>query len=335
MYQKLSAKVDKVSYNAAKNMTMALYPTCKNEDAWDPVNVEMYNKCTDEISRSSSVIQESIGNIELYSANRNGEMLVQTELEQILEDIKLDPNTAKGLEFAIAHIEKESATSNQSLTCIEIDGCLVVKREVVIRLKMIEWGIYGLGTASAGSFLAYHHLMLGPYFGDVDGNEWPYIPLHNQPTSLEDDFNQLLMNLTSEMSNESLKNISLLDLPAFGSMIGTLRKDLKKQFVWPIKTNFALYKTIPEVDKKRISVSYKTLTDDWAYYMHQLDKKDYVKYFTLEMKNNKYFNFTKFIQADMKTFLTAIAGNTEVFFKIVFIRSEVNPDCIFLTLKHM
>ena len=150
MYQKLSAKVDKVSYNAAKDMTMVLYPSCKDEDAWDPINVAMYKNCSDQISISSSVIQEHIGNIELYSANHNREMLIQTELEQILENIQLDPNTAQGLESAIAYIEKESLTSNQTLTCIEIDGCLEVKREVLIRLKMIEWGIYGLGAASAG-----------------------------------------------------------------------------------------------------------------------------------------------------------------------------------------
>ena len=46
--------------------------------------------------------------------------------------------------------------------------------------------------------------------------------------------------------------------------------------------------------------------------MKQLNNKDYAKYFTLEMENNKYLNFTWVIQADMKTFLTAIAGNTEI-----------------------
>ena len=30
MYQELSAKVDKASYNAAMNMTMILYPKCNN-----------------------------------------------------------------------------------------------------------------------------------------------------------------------------------------------------------------------------------------------------------------------------------------------------------------
>merc|ERR1711974_4128 len=101
------------------------------------------------------------------------------------------------------------------------------------RLKMMSWGIHGLGAASAGVFLAYHHSMLGPYFGDIAGNEWPHTPLHKEPTSLEEDFNQLLTNITFLMSNQTLKNISILDLPAFGSSIVTLRKELKKQFHWP------------------------------------------------------------------------------------------------------
>merc|ERR1712208_3127 len=131
--------------------------------------------------------------------------------------------------------------------------------------------MHGPGAAGAGVFLAYHHSMLGPYFGDIDGNEWPHIPLHKKPTSLEDDFNQLLTNITFVMSNGTLKNVSLLDLPAFGSSIVTLRKELKKQFLWPIKMNFALLKTNPSMNMTRIFMSYKTLTEDWANYMNQLD----------------------------------------------------------------
>ena len=40
---------------------------------------------------------------------------------------------------------------------------------------MIEWGLYGLGTGSAGLYLANYHRMLGSYFADVYENEWPGI----------------------------------------------------------------------------------------------------------------------------------------------------------------
>ena len=178
---------------------------------------------------------------------------------------------------------------------------------------MIEWGLYDLGSASAGLFLVHHHSILGPYFGDIDGNEWPHIPLHKEPMSLQNGFNQLLTNITFVMSNETLKNISILDLPAFGSTIVTLRKELKKQFLWPIKTNFALLKTNPAMNMTKIFMSYKNLTEDWAYYMDQLDNEKSANFFTTEMENNKYLNFTMFIKADMKTFLTAMAGNASTF----------------------
>ena len=139
---------------------------------------------------------------------------------------------------------------------------------------MIHWGIYGPGASGAGLYLANHHNFLGPYFGDIEGNEWPHVPLHKEPTSLEDDFNQLLMSFAAKLSNDTLKNVSLLDIPAFGSSIVTLRKELKKQFIWPIKANFALLKSNPSLDKKTLSVAYKSLMDDWADYLELVDHKD-------------------------------------------------------------
>jgi len=307
MYQELSAKVDKVTYIGAMNMTKDLYPNCKDSDAWNPVNVEKYLSCTNQISGSSFAIQESMSNIEIFTVSRSEKISI--ELEKILDDIELDPRATNRLEYAIANIRNVSSTSNESFSCIDTVGCLEETREVLIRLKMIEWGLYDLGGASAGLFLAYHHSMLGPYFGDIDGNEWPRIPLHKKPTTLENDFNQLLTNITFEMSNGTLKNVSILDLPAFGSTIGTLRKGLKEPFVWPIKLNFALIKTNPAIDTSSISASYKTLFEDWGNHMTGLNKNDQ-KHFTLEMKNNTHLNFTRFIRADMKTFLRAIAGNT-------------------------
>ena len=178
---------------------------------------------------------------------------------------------------------------------------------------MIEWGLYGLGTGSAGLYLANYHRMLGSYFSDVFENEWPGIPLHKEPNQLENDFNQLLMDVTFLMSNGTLKNVSLLDLPAFGSTITTLKKGLKKQFLWPIQTNFALHKidSALNVSRSKILMSYKTLFEDWGNYMKQLDRNVYDKQFTKDMENNEFFNFTGFIKKDMKTFLTAIAGNKQ------------------------
>ena len=114
------------------------------------------------------------------------------------------------------------------------------------------------------------------------------------------------------MSNGTLKDVSIIDLPAFGSTIVTLKKGLKKQFIWPIKTNFALFKSISALNRSTILTSYKTLTDHWREYMRHLDSKESGNFFTSEMENNRYLNFTSFIKADMKTFLIAVAGNCSI-----------------------
>ena len=74
---------------------------------------------------------------------------------------------SKGLEKAIEYIKNVSSTSPHFQDCSEKAGCLKNTREVVVRLKMIEWGLFGLGQATSGWFLAYHYSKLGPYFGDL------------------------------------------------------------------------------------------------------------------------------------------------------------------------
>ena len=138
MYQELSAKVDKVTYNAMVNMTMSLYPNYKDASAWDPANDDKYQKCTKQISVSNFKIQEFIGDIEFFSVNHGGELSIQIELEQILEDIELGPQSAKRLEQAIAYIKNVSLPWSSTNPCFEIEGYLERTREVVIRLKMIE-----------------------------------------------------------------------------------------------------------------------------------------------------------------------------------------------------
>ena len=76
MYQELSAKVDQVSYNTVVNMTKALYHNCNFKRAWDPRNIDEYEKCTKEISASNAKIQENFNSIKLFSINFQGIMVV-------------------------------------------------------------------------------------------------------------------------------------------------------------------------------------------------------------------------------------------------------------------
>ena len=131
MYQELSTKVDKVSYNIVVNMMMASFSTCNDKSAWDPKNTEKYQNCTKHISASRRHIQENFKNVEFFSMNYHG--TIHTEVEKILEETK----AGKGLERMLSYLRKASSPANNSLSCSEIEGCLEGTREVVIRLKMI------------------------------------------------------------------------------------------------------------------------------------------------------------------------------------------------------
>ena len=107
MFQKLSANVDKTSYQAAMDIMMALYPKCDNVLAWEPSNAEAYKNCTNQIIRSNTKIQNNFQLIQSYSMNQNGTISIQAELEQVLEDVEVETNPSKGLEQVLTYIRNE------------------------------------------------------------------------------------------------------------------------------------------------------------------------------------------------------------------------------------
>ena len=92
-------------------------------------------------------------------------------------------------------------------------GCSENTRKIVLQLKMIELGFYGLGDGSAGMFLADHYSQVGPYFGNLDEHEWPHSPFVNEPSLLELNLNQKMMEMTDILSHGKLKDVRAADLP--------------------------------------------------------------------------------------------------------------------------
>ena len=125
MYQELSAKVDKVSYNAAMKVLMSLYPKCKNIHAWDQDNIKKYQECTNQISSSNSLIKDNIHNLELFYVNRQKEMSIQSELEQVLEDVELQLDPSKGLEQVMAYIKNSTMMLTHFSLCSETRGVIL------------------------------------------------------------------------------------------------------------------------------------------------------------------------------------------------------------------
>ena len=106
--------------------------------------------------------------IQAFTQSNNLTINLQAEITQLMEDVELNPYSNDGLEVAIAYIEKKITRSSPA-TCSEVQGCLESARKIVVQLKMIEWRLFGVGEATAGTYLAYHFSKLGPYFGDVEG----------------------------------------------------------------------------------------------------------------------------------------------------------------------
>ena len=309
MFKEFSKRINDEYYKAAVKKMKSMYSSCKSNNAWEKSNVMMYQKCSDEIIKSTMESENITNHIEAYSIHQIGSSsFIQADFDHILADIEFQPSPRKAFFKVINFIKLEFGVLTQTFSCKEIEGCLETTREVIIRLKMIQLGLYGLGQMSAGLLLAHHNTILGPYFGDIGGTNWPHIPLHMKPTALEEDFHQLLTNITFSMSNETLENVSILDLPAFGSTVGTLRKNLKKHYNWPVETNHAILANNPGVNFTSIFGSYKTLVEDWGQHMDLLGRNGGSGRFTSEMANNQYMNFTKFIKDDMRTFLIALAG---------------------------
>ena len=173
---------------------------------------------------------------------------------------------------------------------------------------MIQWGILGLGDASAGTFLANHYPSLGPYFGNIDAQNWPHSPLKNMPSKLESGFNLQMTKITEIISNGLLKNVSIMDFPAFGSKFARLRLKHKIEPNYPTELNFAILHGSHETSSYLFK-NYKTLILDWATYMEKIAREDPNAYFTQTMKNNHLFQFTDHIKADMTAFLIATHGS--------------------------
>ena len=67
-----------------------------------------------------------------------------------MEDVELsveDARLAAGLESAINHIKKvgSNISSTDDYKCTKENGCLEQVRDLVLQIKMSEWGLFGIG----------------------------------------------------------------------------------------------------------------------------------------------------------------------------------------------
>ena len=81
-----------------------------------------------------------------------------------MEEVDIIPTSvlSKGLDLAIDFLKNSVANlTSTNVACSQQPGCLEITRKLVLQLKMLEWGILGLGDGLAGSFQAYHYSTIG------------------------------------------------------------------------------------------------------------------------------------------------------------------------------
>ena len=251
-------------------------------------------------------------------------MPIEIQIGQLMEEVSLGSfglkgfvQQTRGFEIAKAFIKNKSASVKTDISCSVLPGCNEKARKIIVQLLMLNWNIYGVGSSTMGLSLANHYSALGPYFGNKDGHNWPHIPLSKAPLPLETAFHEKMVEVTKILSNGKLSNISILDLPAFGSSIAWLKKQHKRAPNWPTEMNFAVLNKMnfAELNQSNAEMSevfekYKVLLTHWDNYMNNISQNNPHAIFTPEMGNNTFFNFTNYIRADLRTFLIAIHGST-------------------------
>lgn len=296
------------AFKKLKDILMETHSKCSKEKAWKENNQVKFIACTQQIIARSWVAQV-YADVEKFAVNQyNSTLSAEIQIGQALEDAHKTASSSNGLTLAVAYIRDHSGSAVPEDACSLLPGCLNTVRRILLQLKMIDLGIFGLADSLPGAFLAYHYSTIGPYFGTKNGHEWPQNPLGKDPTLLEKKLNKQLQEMTKILSRENVSDVSILDFPAFGSRIGRLDKKHKRESNWPTELNFEVFKasnkSLPSAFRE-----YKILLSHWESYMHQVFKKNPYARFTPEMGKNQHLNFTKYIRSDMKTFLLTLHGS--------------------------
>ena len=219
----------------------------------------------------------------------------------------MEENIFYGLEVAIKHIKAGITDELMESPCQGY--CFKVVRDVTVQLLMLSWGYYGPSEMTAGYYLASHREEIGQYFSNSMNNQWPYHPLHNGPNELEVKLNDILKSLTKKLSKEKIIDVSILDLPAFGSK-RTYLEDLQiNDPNWENEINFQFLNTSSSNMSKGFK-EYKEISHAWSQYVSEMNEKQPTSLhnFPPNMMANP-FNYSKFIFQDLSTFMKISSGS--------------------------
>ena len=324
---------------------------CISEAAWEGKNFKLDDHyfCTLAIAASDPLISEYMDEIEdINKLDQNTTELLLEDIWLLFEEMTLQEqhDESKDLKKTFDKIIEVRKNRDIPLTiCRKNMDCAKAFRKTVLQLKLIQLGYYGPSQTTAGLYLAYHREKLGAYFTNSKNNRWPHQPLSYPPNEDEELLNEYLTslsealsistvkinknwkdqlhrkldnneNITEYWSKSRMKNVSLLDIPAFGSRLLHLTEFQTNSPNWLNEVNFAISKEFTNNTELGMKFrDYRYLFKSWKSYMETILKTESYT----ELKDSPFtekkqsldsdtfpynpFNFTSYIQDEYLTFL--------------------------------
>lgn len=198
--------------------------------------------------------------------------------------------------------------------CSKTDDCWMIVEKIMRSIYTLTY-LASEPPKSPGHYIAYHiDRILGPNSYFSQNQRWPQgasKPFKKQPGELTLLFDKYLMNVTSELSQGKIKNISILDLPAFGFMSDAFEANCF-EMPWPNQINMATYHQFLSAKwstkwYREIIIECKGLSRNWRDYV--IESTPETSKYPPTLRKNIFFNFTEHIKKDMPTYLASYAAS--------------------------
>ena len=287
MFQTLGLQVNKYLREKVEIEDELLVESTFNYDFYvnTAQNIELFKKLATDYDRTKNFLDEAWENFGNFSKHWKDE-----EIFSFLEDkVELLNEKCSDSDFACLHNVEKAMRS-----------------------------VYALGEIarsppkSPGLYLAYHmnRIFSDEYSYMRESSKWP-MDLYGGPDDMTQLFDNHLKNFLFQLSNGTLKNISLLDLPGFGAMNHV--KYWNCFLPWPNQLSMAIHHKNGAIDwgpssdiSHAVQEECNILNDAWAYYTQYNSS---ASNFPPDLVDNISFNFTNYIKEDMKTFLAAYSAS--------------------------
>lgn len=218
--------------------------------------------------------------------------------------------------------------NNSEVKC-EDEKCKRIVKDIEIQIKTLAMG--SQVPKAPGLYLMYYNKLLTTnykesYISEQLDVKWPSYPLKFKPSGLRLSLNKVLTNMALGLSNGAWKNVSILDVPGFGSMVNDFDPVIKQSMgifsamfgktelcgiPWNNQLNMAIFNEMAKsyswskTWENTINTECLNMKKLWKKYMTTFNATD----FPPAIGNNTLFNYTNSIKDDMPMFLAVYAAS--------------------------